>query len=254
MAAAVFMILAFCIGNSYSEEFPQGTIALYGQSNINGGDTLEASRMMGAQVTDSTGNPLGQISDLVIDSGSGHISEVILTDVPGEGGKQIAVPIAALSHTDWNSYVFNKPEEYPSQFSSVGGPYFTQPFTQWAQIRFLYSVLPLPMGAYRFSNTWGTTVRTPNGEVVGRVNDLVIDFTNDHVVYSVLSDVEGRGGDMVAVPYGEFSKGEGATFTLRAPKEKLMDSPAFTWNDVGNLKYAENIYKYYGVQPYWEEK
>jgi sporulation protein YlmC with PRC-barrel domain len=189
----------------------------------------------------------------VIDSGSGHISEVILSDVPGEGGKQVAVPFAALSHTGWDIFVFNKPEEYPARFSSLGGPYFEEPFTQWAEIRFLYSVLPLPTGAYRLSALMGAPVRTPKGDEVGRVNDLVIDFTKNQLVYSVLSDVGEKEGKMVAVPFSELSKGGGDMFTLSTTKEKLVDSPVFAWTDMANRKYAADIYRYYGVQPYWEE-
>jgi hypothetical protein len=34
----------------------------------------------------------------------------------------------------------------------------------------------------------------------------------------------------------------------------LVDSPAFRMTDMTDHRYAENIYSYYGVQPYWEEK
>jgi sporulation protein YlmC with PRC-barrel domain len=254
MALFIFIILFFGIGNSYSQEFPQGTITLYNQSNIKGWDTFEASRMIGAQVVNRTGDPLGQITDLVIDSENGHISEVILSDVQGEGGEQVAVPFAALSHTGWDIFVFNKPEEYPENFSSVGGPYFEEPFSEWAEIRFLYSVLPLPTGAYRLSALMGASVRTQKGDEVGRVNDLVIDFTKNQLVYSVLSDVKEKEGKMVAVPFSELSTEGGDRFTLHTTKEKLMDSPAFAWTDMADHRYAENIYRYYGVQPYWEEK
>jgi sporulation protein YlmC with PRC-barrel domain len=253
MALFIFIILFFGIGNSYSQEFPQGTITLYNQSNIKGWDTFEASSMIGAQLLTRTGDPLGQISDLVIDSGNGHVLEVILSDVPGQGNEQVAVPFAALSHTGRNIFIFNKPEEYPEQFTNVGGPSFKEPFSEWAEIRFLYSDLPLPMGAYHVSELMGAPVRTSKGDEVGRVNDLVIDFAKDQLVYSVLSDVGEKEGKMVAVPFGELSQGSGDMFTLHITKEKLMDSPVFAWTDMANRKYAADIYRYYGVQPYWEE-
>jgi sporulation protein YlmC with PRC-barrel domain len=253
VALFVFSILFFGIGNSYSQEFPQGTITMYDQSDIKGWDTLEASSMMGAQLLTRTGDRLGQISDLVVDSETGHILEVILSDVRGKGGEQVAVPFAALSHTGSNIFIFNKPGGYPEQFTSTGGPFFEKPFSEWAEIRFLYSDLPLPMEAYHVSALMGAPVRTPKGDEVGRVNDLVIDFAKDQLVYSVLSDVGEKEGRMVAVPFGELSKGSGDMFTLHITKEELMDSPAFAWTDMANRKYAADIYRYYGVQPYWEE-
>jgi len=99
----------------------------------------------------------------------------------------------------------------------------------------------------------GAPVQTSKGEDVAWVNDLVIDFAKDQVVYSVLSDVGGMQGKMVAVPFSELSK-KGDMFTLHATREKLEEAPAFTWNDTTDLRYAESIYRYYGVQPYWEEK
>ena len=110
------------------------------------------------------------------------------------------------------------------------------------------------MAAFHATTLMGSPVQTSGGEEVARVNDFVIDFSSDQVVYSVLSDVGGSEGKMVAVPFGELSKSDRNTFTLKTTKEKLVDSPAFRMADMTDHRYAENIYSYYGVQPYWEEK
>jgi len=166
----------------------------------------------------------------------------------------VFVPFAALSHGGGDIFVFNKPEEYRWRFSSVGGPFFEEPYSQWAEIQFIYSVPPMPEGAYRLSTLMGAPVRTPKGGEVGRVNDLVVDLTKNQLVYLVLSDVGEKEGKMVAVPFKELSKESGDTFTIHVTKEKLLDSPAFTWSDVSNRKYAENVFRYYGLQPYWSEE
>jgi len=252
MALFFVSILFLGVGNSYSQEFPQGTVTMYGQSDIKDWDTLEVSRMIGSQLVTETGDSLGQISDLVIDSGTGHVLEVILSDVPGKGGEQVAVPFAALSHTGSNIFVLDKPDEaYRWRFSSADGPFFEE-FPQWAEIQFIYSVSPMPMGAYRVSAWMGAPVRTPKGDEVGWVNDFVIDFAKNQLVYFALSEeTEGR---MVAVPFNELSSESGAMLAIHTSKEKLLDSPAFAWDDMANRSYAEHIYRYYGVQPYWEEK
>jgi len=254
MALFALSVLFVGIRTSSSEEFPEGTISLYGQSDITGWDTLETSSMIGAPLLSTNGDYMGQVSDLVVDPDSGHVLEVVLSDVPGEGGESIIVPFAALSHTGAGIFVFNRPEEFMGRFRDDGNPAFERPFTtHWAETTFLYSVRPLPMGALRTSTLMGNTVLTSNGETVAEVNDFVIDFGNDRVVYSVLSDVGGTEGRMVAVPFSELSKGGGNLMTLRISKERLLDSPTFTESDITNLRYADSVYRYYGVQPYWEE-
>jgi sporulation protein YlmC with PRC-barrel domain len=253
MTVFALSILFVGAGISSSQEFPEGMIRMYGQSDINGWDTLEASSMIGAQLLTTEGDYLGQISDLVIDSETGHVLEVVLSDVPERGARPVTVPFAAVSHTGDSIFVFNKFEDFTGQFSTEG-PFLEEPFTHWAETRFLYSVQPIPMAAFHATTLMGSPVQTSQGEEVARVNDFVIDFSSDQVVYSVLFDVGGSEGKMVAVPFGELSKSDRNTFTLKTTKEKLVDSAAFRMADMTDRRYAENIYRYYGVQPYWEEK
>jgi sporulation protein YlmC with PRC-barrel domain len=256
-ALFAFSLLFWGVGNSYSqawkEAMSEATPTLIGQSDIRGWDTVEASGMIGAQLVTNDGDYIGQISNLVIDSENGHVIDVILSDVPGRGGEPIYVPFAALSHSGGNIYVFNPPEEL-GWFSRylTARDYGELPFGYFAEVRYLYSDQPIPMAAFDATTLMGASVATSKGEDVARVDDFVIDFTRDQVVYSVLSDVGGMEGKMVAVPFSELSKTGENAFTLHTTKEKLMDSPAFTSNDMTDLKYAESIYRYYGVQPYWE--
>jgi len=253
MTVFAFSILFVGAGISSSQEFPEGAITMYGQSDITGWDTLEASSMIGAQLLTTEGDYVGQISDLMIDSETGHVLEVVLSDVPERGARPVNLPFAALSHTGNGIYIFNKPEDFRGQFSTEG-PFLEEPFTQWAATRFLYYERPIPMAAFRATRFIGSPVQTSNGEEVARVNDFVIDFSSHRVVYSVLSDVGGGEGRMVAVPFGGLSKSGQNTFTLHTTKEKLVDSPSFRMADMSDHRYAENVYSYYGVQPYWEEK
>ncbi len=83
----------------------------------------------------------------------------------------------------------------------------------------------------------------------------MIDFSKGRVVYSVLSDVGGMEGKIVAVPFSElYRSGGGNIFVLNITKERLLTAPSFAWANIGDRQYAVNVYRYYGVQPYWEEK
>jgi hypothetical protein len=57
---------------------------------------------------------------------------------------------------------------------------------------------------------------------------------------------------MVSVPLGIISRKEEHLFVLHTSKEILFGSPAFDWSDVTDRKYAADIQRYYGLQPYWE--
>ena len=40
---------------------------------------------------------------------------------------------------------------------------------------------------------------------------------------------------------------------LDISKEKLADAPTFNLTDLSDQKRAEDIYRYFGLQPYWSE-
>ena len=245
MTLIALSVLFLLVGNSSAQA--SNLMGSYTEPVFTGWDTFEASSMIGSQLLTTEGDYLGIISDLVIDPGSGHISEVVLSDVPESGGEKVSVPFAALSHTGNNIFVFNRPEEYSGWFN---GEAF---FSHWAEVRYLYSVEPVPTGAFDTATLIGAPIQTSQGENIGQVNDLVIDFSKGRVAYSVLSDGGGMEGKMVAVPFSELDRSAGNVFALNITKERLLSAPTFAWTDIGDRRYAESVYRYYGVQPYWEE-
>lgn len=83
----------------------------------------------------------------------------------------------------------------------------------------------------RVSNLTGKTVRNPQDEEIGEVDDLVI--TQDGQVYAILSvgGFLGLGERLVAVPYDELQPGpEGEDYlTYTATKEELEQKPEFQY-------------------------
>jgi len=252
--ATVFVFGLFFLAAGVSPSHAQGTIALYGESEIAGWDTVPASGVIGAQLLTPKGDYLGVISDFVVDPNSGHILEAVLSDVPGKGAEQETVPFVAISHTGDGIFVLDIPDTDAFPYWNQTWQMLRPSFSRWAELRYYYSVEPTPVGSFSTSTLMGAPVETSKGEMVARVNDLVIDFSNDQVVYTVLSDVGGMGDRMVAVPFNELSKSSGNVFTLNTTSDKLVNAPLFSWTETGNMKYAQNIYSYYGVQPYWEER
>jgi len=117
-----------------------------------------------------------------------------------------------------------------------------------------------PMGqswgrAYSFDQINRMVVRNSQGEDLGRLQDVVID-TQGHVPFAVINHggYLGVGGKLVAVPFGALSfDAAGKHLVLNTTKQKLDSAPAFKASDLANQKWAEDMYRYFGLQPYWTE-
>jgi sporulation protein YlmC with PRC-barrel domain len=212
--------------------------------------------MIGAQLFSTEGDYLGRISDLAIESGGGHISDVVLSDVPGMGAELVSVPFAALSHSGEGIFVLNTPEEFSglSYRESPYSSYTGSPYAYWADLRYFYFTGPSLTEEYRFSALMGGNVQSSKGERIGSIDDLVINFTDKRVVYSVLSEAGDMEGRMVAVPFSTLSGGGENIVVFNGTREKLLASPAFKSTDTADRNYAEDMYRYHGLQPYWEEE
>ena len=99
----------------------------------------------------------------------------------------------------------------------------------------------------------GMTVKTPQGQELARVNDIVVD-THGKTVFAVLTHggFMGMGGKQVAVPFGavSFDKTD-RHLVLDVTREKLDAAPAFRMSDLSDERWAEDVYRYFGQQPYW---
>ena len=109
--------------------------------------------------------------------------------------------------------------------------------------------------AYSFDQIRGTLVKNPQGETLGRIQDIVID-SQGHVPFAVLyhGGYLGMGGKLVAVPFSALGFDTmGKYLVLNASKEKLDAAPAFKTSDLADQKWAEGAYRFFGQQPYWTE-
>lgn len=104
------------------------------------------------------------------------------------------------------------------------------------------------------SELLGKGVKNPKGEGLGTITDLVAG-PEGHIAFAVLSywissDTQMR----VAVPFDALSC-EGQNCVLNISKETLGFAPTFVLEgELAEQKLAEDIYRYFGLQPYWIEK
>jgi sporulation protein YlmC with PRC-barrel domain len=108
------------------------------------------------------------------------------------------------------------------------------------------------------SSLAGDRVRNTAGEDLGKVKELMVDVSSGRVAYAVLSfgGVLGVGDKLFAVPFEALTLDEDEKeFILNADKATLENAPGFdkdNWPDMADQLWGSQIYRHYGVQPYWE--
>lgn len=114
-------------------------------------------------------------------------------------------------------------------------------------------------GVVSASKIIGEAVTNRQKEDLGKIHELVIDAQDGRLMYAVLSfgGFMGMGNKLFAMPWKafEFAKDEDKLI-LNVDKEKLKAAPGFDqdekWPDFADRTWGNNIYKYYGYDPYWK--
>jgi sporulation protein YlmC with PRC-barrel domain len=109
-------------------------------------------------------------------------------------------------------------------------------------------------GKSEVSELLGKGVKNPQGENLGTITDVVTG-PEGRIAFAVLSYWVSADTQMrVAVPFDALSC-EGQNCVLNTSKETLGFAPAFVLEgELAEQKLAEDIYRYFGVQPYWTEE
>jgi sporulation protein YlmC with PRC-barrel domain len=114
---------------------------------------------------------------------------------------------------------------------------------------------------YRASKLIGADVENLHGEKLGDIKDVVLDPETGRITYAVLSfgGFLGLGEKYFAIPWAALTSkaGEKGDFVLNVDKEKLKNAPGFdknNWPNMADRHWAQQVYTYYGITPYWEHQ
>lgn len=105
----------------------------------------------------------------------------------------------------------------------------------------------------------GDRVKNSAGEDLGKIDEIMIDIPSGRVAYAVLSfgGVLGIGNKLFAVPWSILSVDEDEEcFVLEMDQRTLQTAPGFDkddWPDMADVTWGSEIFKHYGITPYWEE-
>lgn len=104
------------------------------------------------------------------------------------------------------------------------------------------------------SSIVGTKVYNNNGDSLGDIKDLMIDPSDGHVNYAVLSfgGFLGIGDKYFAVPLEAFRIDQSnERFVLDVKKERLEKAPGFdkdNWPNTADNTFTNQVYDFYGVE------
>jgi sporulation protein YlmC with PRC-barrel domain len=103
-------------------------------------------------------------------------------------------------------------------------------------------------------------VKSPHGEDLGKIEEVMIDMELGRVAYAVLSfgGLWGLGSKWVPVPWDAVVlQPEEKVLLLKIEKEKIEKAPNFdaaTLPELANRQWGAIIHTYYGYPPYWEKQ
>lgn len=103
----------------------------------------------------------------------------------------------------------------------------------------------------------GDAVVNLQGDLLGKIRDIMVDVPRGRIAYVVLSSggVMGFGDRLYALPWSALTlDAEHRCFVLDADKQKLQAAPGFDrdhWPSMADSNFAKSVYDYYGAESYW---
>ena len=116
---------------------------------------------------------------------------------------------------------------------------------------------PMGMTHEAMSACIGKEVKNTEGEHLGTIKDFVLD-SEGRISFAIVSHggFLGFGEKKVAIPYSALTCDEGNQYyTCAVSKDRFANAP--TIEDEAKLhdrSFAEEVYRYFGQQPYWTEE
>jgi len=156
------------------------------------------------------------------------------------------------------------------KFSGMGNPVY-------GAKRDAFAFASLLGAAYTASNSFGTDstgksgfitfdmygvpLKNAHGEFLGSISDIVLDKGDLHAFALINIGSRGEYGEsggltpvpMVALKISQMKSGR-LNIVLNDTEANLEDAPHFDATKIDNPQYEAEIYRYYGIQPYWTEK
>jgi sporulation protein YlmC with PRC-barrel domain len=103
----------------------------------------------------------------------------------------------------------------------------------------------------------GDKVVNPQGEDLGKIEEVMLDMNDDRIAYAVLSfgGFLGIGDKLFAVPWGALQlDAPNHRFVLNETRDRLKNAPGFDkdhWPNMADRGFGSKVYDYYATPKYW---
>jgi len=117
-----------------------------------------------------------------------------------------------------------------------------------------------PSGVIYVSRLMNCEVKNPEGETIGKLEELVIDAELGRAAYGVIKSSSGflKSGKIFAVPCGALQLSEDESgLVLDVEKESLKNAPAFNkgrWPDMADRRWGNSVHAFFETTPFWEDR
>jgi sporulation protein YlmC with PRC-barrel domain len=245
----------------------------------------KAKDLIGKTVKDNGGADVGSIDDLIMLPSDGFIPFAIMSGSKiDKHGEDIALPWSALrfepSTKDVTLAVTKDTlrDAKLATFKTGQWPDFALPtfaervYHEFGQTPPSYEQAHLAGhvegGAaeaagthwFKISTLRDEEIQDSTGAKVGRVDNVVIDLHNGHILFLTLSGRDvGRHDEYLAVPWGALrieGTGDKTHLVLNMAKDDLKKAPGFKesdWADTTNPSFLQGVFAFYHLTPYWEK-
>src|SRR5262245_39589647 len=239
------------------------------------GQLMRAFTIIGMDVNNPSGEQLGEIQDLAIDTRAGHCRFAVVSygGALGVGDTLVAVPFKALKFTDAEGPVHldittqrleQAPKFTDDRWDAAGDDRWSTTVYEYYSIKPDFDVKkttvtvtsPLPKFV-KASKAVGMDARNPKDEDLGEVEDLMIDTRSGKIAYAVLSfgGVLGINVKLFAVTWKALTlDDQKERFVLNVDKNKLKAAPGFdknSWPNMADVRWSKDVHAYYGSEPNW---
>ena len=219
-----------------------------------GNKFVEASKIIGEDVTDNQKNKLGKVKDLAIDLKTGHINYIVMSSggFLGMGDKLLALPPqsfslnpvqeTALGFTgDKRILILNispqiikqSPALKNDNWETTLDPQALKNMYQRAGVR-VPADINNAKTLSKASNIIGSNLITNQNEDVGKVKDLAVDIESGRAPYAVLSigGFAGLNDKVIAVPTNTLAIGDKKDkLRISSTQDQLKNTPEIDQNN-----------------------
>lgn len=230
-------------------------------------EVIRASELIGLEIRDDRGTSLGRVHDVIADFGHGRVLYVLaeLGGFAGFGDRRYALPWRSFRVLeDRRGLLLVTPRE------RLGGatipPQHDHTWGDRQQARRVYvrvGVEPYwgegdeALRVARLARSEHTPVTNPDGEDLGRIEELMLDTRDGRLAYGILRMVSpGLPVRNVAVPWAALRLDAGRKTYVLNTERATLDAIAFpdrdTWPDLADEGYARPIHTRLQATPYWE--